>query len=136
MEEEKVQPIWYQVREADLRATLKPARELIDGLKKINCRIAISNYSDSETGDSLLKHLDIDMVKLSPEFMRDLASDQSQQDKMNTVNRKLQTAGYTTVASSVEDAGSLAILWNIGVNYIQGYFLQEPSSTITFEEDQ
>jgi len=125
----------FQFRETDLRGALQPARELIEGLKKINCRIAISNYNESETGDSLLKHLDIDMVKLSPEFMRDLGTDQSQQDKMNQCNKKLQGAGYRTVASSVEDAGSLAILWNIGVNYIQGYFLQEPSSTITFEEE-
>jgi EAL domain-containing protein (putative c-di-GMP-specific phosphodiesterase class I) len=54
---------------------------------------------------------------------------------MNAVSRKLQEAGYKTIASNVEDAGSLAILWNISVNYIQGYFLQEPSSTITFDED-
>jgi diguanylate cyclase (GGDEF)-like protein/PAS domain S-box-containing protein len=125
----------FQFRETDVRNAWQPARTLIDGLKKINCRIAVSNYVESDKGDDLLKHLDIDIVKLSPEFMRDLATNQSQQDKMNAINGKLQRDGYKTVASSVEDAGSLAILWNIGVNYIQGYFLQEPSSTITFEEE-
>jgi EAL domain-containing protein (putative c-di-GMP-specific phosphodiesterase class I) len=54
---------------------------------------------------------------------------------MSQVNGKLQEAGYKTIASSVEDASSLAILWNISVNYIQGYFLQEPSSTITFDAE-
>jgi EAL domain-containing protein (putative c-di-GMP-specific phosphodiesterase class I) len=125
----------FQFRESDVRNAWQSARTLIEGLKKINCRIAVSNYVESENGDDLLKHLDIDIVKLSPEFMRDLATNQSQQDKMNNINGKLQRDGYKTVASSVEDAGSLAILWNIGVNYIQGYFLQEPSSTITFEEE-
>jgi EAL domain-containing protein (putative c-di-GMP-specific phosphodiesterase class I) len=67
--------------------------------------------------------------------MRDLATDASQQSKMSAVNKQLQADGYKTIASNVEDAGSLAILWNIGVNHIQGYFLQEPSSTITFEEE-
>ena len=126
----------FQFRETDLRAALQPARELIIGLKKINCRIAVNNYTGSENMDALLKHLDVDIVKLSPEFMRDLATNAQQQERMQTVNRRLQEAGYRTVASSVEDAGSLAILWNIGVNYIQGYFLQEPSSTITFEAEQ
>jgi len=125
----------FQFRENDLRSTLQPARELIAGLKKINCRIALNNYSDSEPADSLLKHLEIDVVKLSPEFMRGLATDPKQQDRMNEVNRKLQEEGYKTIASSVEDASSLAILWNISVNYIQGYFLQEPSSTITFDAE-
>ena len=124
----------FQFRESDLKNCLQPAKELIDGLKKINCRIAINNYSDSDPGDALLKHLGIDIVKLSPEFMRGLATDAKQQDHMNVVASRLQEAGYKTIASSVEDASSLAILWNIGVNYIQGYFLQGPSSTITFEE--
>jgi diguanylate cyclase (GGDEF)-like protein/PAS domain S-box-containing protein len=125
----------FQFRENDLRNALQPARELIEGLKKINCRIAINNYTESDTGDGLLKHLGIDIVKLSPEYMRDLATDASQQSKMSAVNKQLQADGYKTIASNVEDAGSLAILWNIGVNHIQGYFLQEPSSTITFEEE-
>ena len=68
-------------------------------------------------------------------LMRGLATDPKQQDRMNEVNRKLQEEGYKTIASSVEDASSLAILWNISVNYIQGYFLQEPSSTITFDAE-
>lgn len=125
----------FQFRESDLRAALQPARDLIMGLKKINCRIAINNYIDSDPADALLKHFEIDIVKLSPEFMRNLAGEAQQQDRMSSVNRKLQDAGYKTIASSVEDAGSLAILWNIGVNYIQGYFLQEPSSAITFEAE-
>ena len=126
----------FQFRENDLRNALKPAQELISGLKKINCRIAINNYSDVDSDDGLLKHLDIDVVKLSPEMMNGLASNAAQQDRMTHANRKLQEDGYKTIASGVEDAGSLAILWNVGVNYIQGYFLQEPSSTIAFEEEE
>lgn len=124
----------FQFRENDLRHALGPARELIDGLRKVNCRIAINNYT--ENAESLLKHFELDVVKLSPEFMRHLATDTAQQNRMRSVNAQLQSAGYKTIASGVEDASSLAILWNIGVNHIQGYFLQEPSSTISFDEDQ
>lgn len=126
----------FQFRENDLRHALKPAKELISGLKKINCRIAVNNYSDVDSDDGLLKHLDVDVVKLPPEMMNGLATNAAQQDRMTHVNRRLQEDGYKTIASGVEDAGSLAILWNVGVNYIQGYFLQEPSSTIAFEEEE
>jgi EAL domain-containing protein (putative c-di-GMP-specific phosphodiesterase class I) len=125
----------FQFRENDLRQALQPAKELIEGLRKINCRIAVSNYCGDEDGDSLLQHLEVEIIKLSPEFMRDLSTNAGQQERMNAVSRKLQEAGYKTIASNVEDAGSLAILWNIAVNYIQGYFLQEPSSTISFDDD-
>ena len=122
----------FQFRENDLRSSLQPARDLISGLRRINCRIALNNYR--ETAQPLLNHLEIDIVKLSPEYMRNLAIDSEQQEKMSSVNSQLQADGYKTIASSVEDASSLAILWNIGINYIQGYFLQEPSNAIVFEE--
>ncbi len=35
----------FQFRESDLRAALRPAKQLIDGLRKVNCRIAINNYA-------------------------------------------------------------------------------------------
>ncbi|MCB1800382.1 MAG: EAL domain-containing protein [Gammaproteobacteria bacterium] len=124
----------FQFRESDLRHSLTPAKELISGLRKINCRIAVNNFSDSAAVDALLEHIQVDVVKLSPELMRDLASNADQQDKMSDINSRLQAAGYKTIASGVEDASSLAILWNVGVNYIQGYFLQAPSGTITYEE--
>ena len=136
LREFRVKGAWlvFQFRESDLRASLKPAKQLVDGLRKVNCRIAVNNYHQQEQDDPLLKHLDIDVIKLSPELTRGLATEAAQQDNLNVVNAKLQEAGYKTIASNVEDAGSLAILWNVGVNYIQGYFLQEPSSTITYEE--
>jgi diguanylate cyclase (GGDEF)-like protein len=128
--------IVFQFRESDLRAALQPAKQLIDGLKKVNCHIALNNFNQQDLSDPLFKHLDIDIVKLSPEFMRGLANDQQQQEAMHRANRALQEGGFKTIASNVEDAGSLAILWNVGVNYIQGYFLQEPSNTIVYDDEQ
>ncbi|MES9936895.1 MAG: EAL domain-containing protein [Sedimenticola sp.] len=44
-----------------------------------------------------------------------------------------QSFDAKTIATGVEDANSLAILWTVGVNYTQGYFLQEPSATIAYD---
>ena len=56
----------FRFRENDLRSSLQPARDLISGLRRINCRIALNNYR--ETAQPLLNHLEIDIVKLSPEY--------------------------------------------------------------------
>jgi EAL domain-containing protein (putative c-di-GMP-specific phosphodiesterase class I) len=45
----------------------------------------------------------------------------------------VQKAGSKTIAAGVDETNSLAILWSIGVNYIRGYFIQEPSPTINFD---
>ena len=67
--------------------------------------------------------------------MRSLATDAARQDTLTSLNEQFQELGLQTIASGVEDANSLAILWNVGVNYIQGYFLQEPLQTIAFDKD-
>ena len=108
---------------------------MIEGLKKVNCRIAVSHYTDATSSDlGELKELDVDFVKLSPDYMHGLATSSEQQQRMQAAHEGLKASGYQTVACGLEDADSLAVLWNIGVNYIQGYFLQKPESTITFEE--
>lgn len=136
LREFKAKGAWltFQFSEKDLRGHLAAAKKLIDGLKKINCRVSISQFQDSASSETLLTHLPVDLVKLAPEFMDNLANDAQRQDRLGDLNARLQGAGLKTIATGVEDANSLAVLWNVGVNYIQGYFLQEPSSTISFED--
>lgn len=122
----------FQFRAIDLRDVVEPARNLIAGLRQINCRTAISGYTRND--DSLLKRLDLDFVRLSPDFMRELAREPIQQKNLASVNEALQHESYRTIVTNIEDAGSLAILWNMGVDYIQGYFLQEPTGTISYDE--
>lgn len=136
LREFKAKGAWlaFQFNEHELRSQVQTARKLIEGLKKINCKVIISHYQDSAGSETLVKHLPVDIVKLSPDFMQGLANDTESQERLIEANNKLQGAGVKTIASGVEDANSLAILWNVGVNYIQGYFLQEPSSSIAFNE--
>lgn len=137
LREFKAKGTWlaFQFREIDLRNNLQTARGLMDGLKKINCKIAISHFSNGPNSENLLRYLPVDIVKLAPDFMSGLANSPEQQDELQGLNQQLQENGIKTIASGVEDANSLAALWNIGVNFIQGYFLQEPSLSISFEDD-
>jgi EAL domain-containing protein (putative c-di-GMP-specific phosphodiesterase class I) len=137
LREFKAKGAWlcFQFDETDLRNNPQTARTLMDGLKKINCKVAINNFSNGPSSDTLLQHLPVDIVKLSHDFMSNLANDARRQDTLREINRQLQDKGLNTIASGVEDANSLAVLWNVGVNYIQGYFLQEPARTIAFNEE-
>ena len=122
----------FQIREADLRAHTQEAKAFINGLKKIKCQIAMTHFGLAQKSESILKRLPIDFVKLDSSFVENLAVKQEKQDKLTEINSCIQEHGIKTIATAVEDANSLAVLWTVGVNYIQGYFLQEPSTTIAF----
>ena len=72
----------------------------------------------------------MELVRLSPELTRDLPSDVKRQERLAELNAGLQQAGMKTAATGIEDANTLATLWSMNINYIQGYFLQEPAPQI------
>ncbi|MEW8497239.1 MAG: EAL domain-containing protein, partial [Candidatus Thiodiazotropha taylori] len=74
-----------------------------------------------------------DFVQFHSSFLSDLSENQDKQDKLNHLNELVQAEDIKTIASGVEEAGSLAILWSIGINYIRGYFIQEPSDSIDYD---
>ena len=45
----------------------------------------------------------------------------------------LQNSGKLTVVPMVENANILSTLWQAGANYIQGYYLQEPSTEMDYD---
>jgi len=122
----------FQIRESDLRAHTQEAKALINGLKKIKCQIAVTHFGLAKKPETILKRLPIDFVKLDSSFIESLAVKQEKQDILTEINTNIQDYGIKTIATAVEDANSLAVLWTVGINYIQGYFLQEPSDTIAF----
>lgn len=123
----------FQINEEDLRAHTQSARKLMEGLKKIGCLLAINRFGKLPKYETLLKHLPVDYVKMDQSFASGLATDQEKQDSLNSINQVVQSYKKKVVAVGVEDANSLAVLWTIGVNYIQGYYLQEPSEQINFD---
>lgn len=45
----------------------------------------------------------------------------------------LQSMGKLTIVPLVESAALLSTLWQAGVNYIQGYYLQAPSTEMNYD---
>ncbi len=125
----------FQLSEHDIRSNTQKSRNLINGLKKISCRLAIDHFGDSEKHISLLKHLPVDFVKLSTRLTHNLSQDPKRLQQLREVLATCQTHGTKTIATEIEGKADLPHLWNAGVHYLQGYFLHEPSDRISFDLD-
>jgi len=135
LREQEARGAWliFQISEPILRAHLQQAKMLFEGLKKIKCQIAIDQFGTAGNSEVLLKHLPVDYVRFDVSLAEKLTEQQDQQDRLTTMNVSIQGQGVKTIVMGVEDANSMAVLWTVGVNYIQGYFLQEPSEQIGYE---
>ncbi|MCP4994884.1 MAG: EAL domain-containing protein [Gammaproteobacteria bacterium] len=135
LREHNVKAPWvcFQISDKDLRAHPQEAKKLFDGLAKLKCMLAIDQFGSEQNPEALLKNLSLTFVKFDANYLSDLASNQEKQDQLNQLNKMAHAHGVKTIAMGVEDANSLAVLWTVGADYIQGYFLQEPSENISYE---
>ncbi len=109
--------------------------KLVEGLRKINCKISCNAIPGDFDDFPLLSNYRVSLARLSPDLATDLATSGARQDQVAALNAELQKREIKTVATGIENANTLATLWNIGVNYVQGYFLQEPAPAIELQND-
>jgi len=126
----------FQIHEQCARDNLQAVVDLIDRLKKIKCQIALDHFGLLPKPDVLLDRLNVDYVKLDPSFVRKINNNQQKQDELNGLNEMAVRHKVRMIATAVENADSLAVLWTVGIAYIQGGFLQKPSSTIEYGGQQ
>jgi len=82
-----------------------------------------------------MNKLPADYIKFDGAFMHNLGSSHENKEAVMRVTKQALEKGILTIASFIEDADSLAVLWSCGVNYMQGNFLQEPDAELKYDFD-
>jgi EAL domain-containing protein (putative c-di-GMP-specific phosphodiesterase class I) len=74
----------------------------------------------------VLEQTPMDFVKIDGSLMQPLSADPNLQDKVRRIVSAAGNLKIRTVAERVEDANTMAVLFQLGVGYMQGHYLQEP----------
>jgi len=112
---------------------LKNAKNLSHELKKLNCGFILDDFGTGANPFQLLEHIHVDYVRVERSFMENLTDNPKNQEAIKMLAEETAKLGKLTIAQHVPDATSLSILWGMGVNFIQGYFLQEPLPTMDYD---
>lgn len=121
-----------QIRETDAITHLKQAKELVDGLRDLHCQIALGQFGCAVNPFNTLNHLNVDYVKIDGSFTGEL-HEQANQDALKEILAALHAQAKQTIVPFVESASILSVLWQAGVNYIQGHYLQGPSTAMDYD---
>ncbi|HAG94780.1 MAG: ferrous iron transporter C [Pseudomonadales bacterium] len=124
--------IVFQFSESDATTYLKQAKEFTRGLRELHCKVSISRFGCALNPFNTLKHLEVDYLKVDGSFMKEIASEESK-EALKEMVAAAHAQGKLTIAPFVESAAILSTLWQIGVNYIQGYYLQAPTEQMNYD---
>ena len=118
--------IVFQVSEDAAASHLRQTHEMADRLRKIGFGFALEGFTASPTSSKLLAHLPMDYLKIDGSLMQGLAGDEATQERVKQIVADARARDIITIAERVEDANTMAVLWQVGVHYIQGYQIREP----------
>ncbi|MFO7593090.1 MAG: EAL domain-containing protein [Pseudomonadota bacterium] len=131
----KAQPdtLVIEVSESVASSNLKPIKMLIEGLSQLHVRLAIDNFGVAPNYQNLLKHCGADFLKLDASIVNALSSSQDAQNTVKEISAMADKEKKSVIANSVEDPRTLATIYSTGIDYIQGYFLQEPGAEMNYD---
>lgn len=115
---------------------LKQAKQINTGLKELNCRTSLENFGVEQNTFQSLKHLSVNYVKVHMDLILNLPQSIENQEKVKAIAEEAASKNIQTIAAFVEDANSLAVLWQCSVNFIQGHFLQQPGADLNYDFEE
>jgi EAL domain-containing protein (putative c-di-GMP-specific phosphodiesterase class I)/GGDEF domain-containing protein/PAS domain-containing protein len=118
--------IAFQVTEEVATEYLSEAGSLGSELRKMGFKYALEHFGTGRDSLRLLTHVPVDYLKVDGSLMQSLAVDTAVQQRVKALVDGARSRRIATIAERVEDANTMAVLWQLGVEYIQGYFVHEP----------
>jgi EAL domain-containing protein (putative c-di-GMP-specific phosphodiesterase class I)/PleD family two-component response regulator len=120
----------FQVAQEIADQYLVQAKDLRAQFKRQGFRFAIEHFGTGADAQQLIDHLKPEFVKIDGTLMQGLASNATLQQQVKTLVAIAKKAGAVTIAERVEDANTMAVLWQLGIEFIQGYFVHKPEEVI------
>ena len=122
--------IVFELPEELATTNLKETKELQALVRPLGFELAIENFGAGRDPAQLLSHVAANYVKIDGALMQGLANDRSLQEQVKGLVEHARTAGAITIAERVEDANTMAVLWQLGVEFVQGYFVNTPEEVV------
>jgi len=123
----------FQVSEQVATDYLTDTSTLAGAVRQTGFKFALEHFGSGRDSLRLLAHIPADFVKVDGTLMQGLAVDTALQQRVKDLVDGARSRRIATIAERVEDANTMAVLWQLGVEYIQGYFVNEPEQVVMGE---
>jgi len=120
--------VTFEITETAAIANLAAAEEFISELKDIGCQFALDDFGSGFSSFAYLKHLPVDKLKIDGAFVKGMAHSAVDQAMVESMNQVAHALGKITVAECVENAETLQILCEMGVDRAQGNHIGHPDT--------
>jgi EAL domain-containing protein (putative c-di-GMP-specific phosphodiesterase class I) len=115
-----------QVPERDAAKHIKHVQAIVKQLRKMGIGFALEHYGVDREKFQILDILQPDYIKIDGELMHALMTDTDTQQNVEVIVRAAHERKIKTIAERVENANAMAVLFQLGLDYMQGHYVHEP----------
>jgi len=122
-----------QIPESKVFTHLKAVQAFQKSVAALGCRVALEQFGTGLNSFQMLSHFDPAILKIDRSFILELAKNAELQKQVRDIVGKAHAAGKLTVAEFVSDAGTMSVLFGMGMDFVEGNFLAAPGPAMNYD---
>ncbi|WP_141049589.1 bifunctional diguanylate cyclase/phosphodiesterase [Aliarcobacter cryaerophilus] len=99
-------------------------------IRELGCKIAIDDFGSGYSNFEYLIKLDADYIKIDGSLIKDVLVSKGNENIITMIINFAKDQGFKTIAEFVSSKEILEKVKYLGVDYVQGYYIHEPSDKI------
>lgn len=116
----------FEVVETDALEDLGSARRLLHNFKDVGAKVALDDFGIGFTSFEYVRELPVDYIKIDQSFIRFIHERESDQMLVKSMVEMCHNLGKKVIVEGVENRAAFEIVRDIGVEYVQGYYVCRP----------
>ena len=122
-----------EISETAAVSQARSVKAFIRGLRELNCLAALQDFGTGLNSLNTLKALEVDYFKIDPVLVQTLGVNPESEAAVRSIVETAMCLDKRAIAAGVEEAATLAMLWDIGVHYAQGDGIRAPGGELEWD---
>lgn len=115
-----------QIPEQEAAKYIKEIKRTVDAFHETGIQFALEHYGIDKNRFQILDILKPNYIKIDGELMHSLTTNSELQGSVRDLAAAAGKRNIETIAERVENANEMAVLFQLGVHYMQGHYVHEP----------
>lgn len=123
----------FQITEEDAVRHTAPAKRFSYQIRACGLSMAVNRFGCDLQPLKLLQNVEFDYVKIDGSYTQELGTNAASGKALKTLLDGIHAKGKISIAPFVESATSVSGIWQYGVHFIQGHYVQAPQGEMSYD---
>ncbi|WP_323584651.1 bifunctional diguanylate cyclase/phosphodiesterase [Aliarcobacter butzleri] len=120
----------FEIVESEEIDNFRKINEFFVTIREYGCKIAIDDFGSEYSNFEYLAKLNVDYIKIDGSLIKDILINKSSQNIVSMLVNFAKGQKVKTIAEFVSNKDILNKVRELGIDYVQGYYIKEPIASI------